>query len=573
MPVQNSDVSDIFNKVADLLEIEGANPFRVRSYRNGARTVSGLPRNISDMIDAEKDLTELPGIGKDLAGKIQEIVQTGTLEQLEELEGKTPTELSQLMKLEGLGPKRVNALNRDLGITNLQELREAAQQGKIRDLEGFGQKTEQAILEELEQTEEKEERIKLMEAEQRARSLVEYLKASKGIKQITVAGSYRRRKETVGDLDILVTCKKGAKVMERFVNYEDVKKVISQGTTRGTIVLRSNLHVDLRVLPEVSYGAALHYFTGSKAHNISVRKLGVQKNLKINEYGVFKGKKRISGKTEQEVYDEIDLPFIEPELRENWGEVEAAKEGRLPKLIVLEDLKGDLHCHTKETDGHATLEELAEAAKEHGYRYLAVTDHSKKVTMAKGLDAKRLAKQIKAIERLNGKLKDIILLKGIEVDILEDGSLDLPDDILKELDLTVCSIHYNRNLSRKKMTERVIRAMDNPYFNIFAHPTGRLINERGPYDIDLERVMEAALERGCFLEINAYPDRLDLSDRNAKMAKDMGLKLAISTDAHSLADLDFIRFGVDQARRGWLEPQDVLNTRELKELKKILKRK
>jgi DNA polymerase (family X) len=412
----------------------------------------------------------------------------------------------------------------------------------------------------------------LMEAEQRAQPLVEYLKEGKGIKKVTVAGSYRRRKETVGDLDILVTCRKGSKVMDRFVDYEDVQKVVSKGTTRATIVLRSGLHVDLRVVPQVSYGAALHYFTWSKAHNIAVRKLGVKKNLKINEYGVFKGDERIAGKTEKEVYDQVDLPYIEPELRENRGELEAAGKGRLPRLIGLDDLRGDLHAHTTETDGHATLEEMANAAKEYGHDYLAITNHSKKVTMAHGLDAGRLAEEIEEIDQLNGKLSDIVLLKGIEVDILEDGSLDLPDDILKELDIVVCSVHYQRRLSREKMTERVLRAMDNPYINIFAHPTGRLINARDPYDIDLERIIRGARERGCFLEINAHPDRLDLSDVHCKMAKDMGLKLAISTDAHSIADLNLMRYGIDQARRGWLEPDDVINTRDLKQLRKLLKR-
>jgi DNA polymerase (family 10) len=574
MPVQNSDIADIFNKVADLLDIEGANPFRVRAYRNAARAVSNLPQNVSDMIESEKDLTELPGIGKDLAGKIQEIVGTGSLAQLEDLKGKTSPELIKLMKVAGLGPKRVKALNRNLGVTNLKELKKAAQQGKVREIEGFGEKTEQAILEELEEVEGKqEERINLREAEQRAHPLVAYLEKTKGVKEITVAGSYRRRKETVGDLDILVTCKKGSDVMDRFVNYEDVKKVVSKGTTRSTIVLRSGLQVDLRVVPQMSYGAALHYFTGSKAHNIAVRTLGVKNKLKINEYGVFKGEKRIAGKTEKEVYDEVDLPYIDPELRENWGEVEAAKKGRLPGLVVLGDVRGDLHVHTKETDGRDSLEDMAQAAKEHGYDYLAVTEHSKRVTMAGGMDAKRLGKQIKEIDRLNGRLKDIVLLKGIELDILKDGSLDLPDDILKELDLTVCAVHYDRNLSKKQMTERIIRAMDNPYFNIFAHPTGRLINKRRPYEVDLEKIMEAAKERGCFLEINAQPDRLDLSDRHCKMAKDMGVKLAVSTDAHSVSDLDLIRFGLDQARRGWLEPDDIINTRSLKDLKKMLKRK
>jgi len=573
MPVQNSDVSDIFNKVADLLEIEGANPFRVRAYRNAARTISSLPRSVSDMIESEENLTELPGIGEDLAGKIKEVVQTGSLAQLEALESSTPSELSRLMKVAGLGPKRVKAIYENLGVVDLKSLKEAAEKGKVRELEGFGKKTEQTILEELEDVEDREERIKLMEAEQRASPLVAYLRKTKGIKEITVAGSYRRRKETVGDLDILVTCKKGSNVMDRFAEYEDVKKVVSKGTTRSTIVLRSGLHVDLRVLRQVSYGAALHYFTGSKAHNIAVRKLGVKKKVKINEYGVFKGKKRTAGKTEKQVFEAVNLPYIEPELRENRGELEAAQKGSLPQLVGLDDIRGDLHAHTKETDGHASLKEMADAAKAHGYDYLAITDHSKKVTMARGLDAKRLAEQIKEIDRLNGKLKDIVILKGIEVDILEDGSLDLGDDILKELDLTVCSVHYHRKLSKKKMTERIIRAMDNPYFNIFAHPTGRLINERNPYEIDLERIMEAAKERGCYLEVNAHPDRLDLTDRHCKMAKDMGLKLAVSTDAHSVADLDFIRYGLDQARRGWLEADDIINTRSLRELRKRLKRK
>ena len=572
MPIHNTDIADIFNKVANLLDIEGANPFRVRAYRNAARTLSSLPRNVSDMIAENHDLTNLAGIGKDLAGKIKEIVETGSLSQLEEIESKTPAELNRLMKISGLGPKRVKALHRNLGISGLKELREAAEKEKIRKLDGFGPKTEQAILEDLERMGGQKERIKLPEAEQRAGPLLAYLKKVNGLREIIVAGSFRRRKETVGDLDILVTCKKGSRVMDRFAGYEDVRKVISKGKTRSSVVLRSGLQVDLRVLPQVSYGAALHYFTGSKSHNIAVRKLAVKKGLKINEYGVFKKDKRIAGKTEKEVYDTVKLAFIEPELRENRGEVEAARQGRLPDLIKVEDLRGDLHAHTKETDGHNSLEEMAKAAKDRGYEYIAITDHSKKVAMAKGLDAGRLKKQIKEIDRLNEKLDGIIVLKGIEVDILKDGTLDLPDEILKELDLTVCSVHYNRNLSKNKQTERIIRAMDNPYFNILGHPTGRLINERDPYEIDLEKIMEAARDRGCFLEINAHPDRLDLPARYCKMARDMDLKVAISTDAHSLADLDFVRFGIYQARRGWLEAKDVLNTRSWKQLKKMLQR-
>ena len=573
MPIHNSDVAEIFNKMADLLEIEGANRFRVRAYRDAARTITGFPKSLKDMVEEGEDLTELPGIGKDLAGKIKEIVETGELSQLKKLGGKTPVELSNLMKVAGLGPKRVKALYGNLGITGLKKLKKAAEEEKIRKLEGFGKKTEQSILEELDQEEKKEERIKLPAAEERADSLVEYLKSLKGVKKIVVAGSFRRRKETVGDLDILATCRNGSKIMDHFTDYDDVKKVISQGKTRSTVVLRSGLHVDLRVVPHISYGAALHYFTGSKAHNIAIRKLGVQKGLKINEYGVFKGKKRIAGKSEKEVFEQVGLPYIEPELRENRGEIEAAKNDRLPELITLDHIRGDLHSHTKASDGRHSLKEMAEAAKNRGYEYLAITEHSKKVRIAHGLDAKRLKEHIKAIDRLNERLDGIILLKGIEVDILEDGSLDLPDEILKELDLRVCAVHFNRDLSRKKQTERIIRAMDNPYFNILAHPTGRLINERKPYEVDMEQLMEAALGRGCFLELNAHPDRLDLSDTYCTMAKDMRLKLAISTDAHSTTDLEFMRFGLGQARRGWLEPEDVLNTKSLKQLKKELKRK
>jgi len=573
MPVQNADVADIFNKVADLLDIQGANAFRIRAYRNAARTISSLPRNVADMIASDEDLTELPGIGKDLAKKIAEMVKTGSLEQLEKLQGKTPPGLGQLMKVEGLGPKRVKVLNRELGVSTPKELEEAARRGKIRGLKGFGEKTEQNIIEGLRAFEGRKERIKWVEAEQRARPLVDALKKGKGVKKITVAGSYRRRKDTVGDLDILVACRKGSVAMDRLVDHEDVTKVVSKGTTRATVILRSGLHVDLRVVPQVSYGAALHYFTGSKTHNIAIRKLGVKKGLKINEYGVFKGNDRIAGRTEKEVYHQVDLPYIQPELRENRGEVEAAREGRLPRLVTVEDLRGDLHVHTAATDGHASLEEMARAAKEHGYDYLAITDHSRKVTMAHGLDAGRLAQEIEKIDQLNGKLSGLVLLKGIEVDILEDGSLDLPDHILKELDIVVCAVHYHRRLSRETMTERVLRALDNPWVNILAHPTGRLINERDPYAIDLERIMEGARKRGCFLEINSHPDRLDLSDIHAKMAKDMGLKMAISTDAHSIPDLDAMRHGVAQARRGWLEPEDVINTRSLNDLKKLLKRK
>jgi histidinol phosphatase-like PHP family hydrolase len=421
MPIHNSDVVEILSKVANMLDIEGANQFRVRAYRNAARTIADLPKSVADMIERGEDLSELPGVGKDLAGKIAEIVETGALKQLEALEGRVPKELNQLLRVEGLGPKRVKALHQKLGVKSVEELKRAAQEDRVKDLDGFGKKTQQRIVEELERlTEAAAQRLKLVNAEEIAEALVNDLKKDKGVKKIDVAGSFRRRKET---------------------------------------------------------------------------------------------------------------------------------------------------------DGRHTLEEMAEAAKEHGYEYLAVTEHSKRVSMAKGLDAKRLAERIKKIEQLNGKLKGLRLLKSIEVDILEDGSLDLPDDILEELDLTVCSVHYNRNLSRQRQTERILRAVDNPHFHILAHPTGRLINERNPYEVDIEKIVAGAQERGCFLELNAHPDRLDLTDRHCKMAKDAGVKIAISTDAHSTTDLDFMRFGVYQARRGWLERDDVINTRKWADLKKLLGRR
>ena len=572
MPIQNADIADIFTRVANMLEIEDANPFRVRAYRNAARTVSSLGRSVSEMVEDDQDLTELAGIGSDLAQKIREIVETGSLRQLEALEEQTPAGLNDLMGVSGLGPKRVAALYRELGVTSLKELKSAAESHEIREVDGFGEKTEQSILESLARSEGKEERIPLQEAEQRAAPLVDYLKDSKGIKQITVAGSYRRCKETVGDLDILVSCKRDENPMDRFTAYEDVRKVVSKGDTRSTVVLKSGLQVDLRVLPAVGYGAGLHYFTGSKAHNIAVRKRGVKKNLKINEYGVYRGKKRVAGKTEKEVYDAVDLPYIEPELREDNGEIEAAEKGRLPDLVAADDIRGDLHAHTNATDGQDSLEDMAEAAKDLGYRYLAITEHSRKVTMAKGFDADRLEEQIERIDRLNEALEDFRLLKGIEVDILEDGQLDLPDDILKELDLRVCSVHYHQNLPRKKQTRRILKAMENPYFNILGHPTGRIIGQRGPIEVDLEQVMKAAGENGCFLELNAEPDRLDLNDSHCRMAREIGVKVAVSTDAHSSGSLRFMRFGIHQARRGWLEAGDVVNTRSTAALLKMMKR-
>lgn len=575
MPVHNSDIAEILSHVADYLDIKGENPFRIRAYRNAARTISSLSRSVSDMVEAGESLTVLPGIGADLADKVQIIVRTGTLPLLEELKKELSPELSALMEIPGLGPRRVKALHDKLGIRRVEELLEAAEAGKVRDLEGFGAKTEEAILEEikrLEETKKAGRRVKLIVAEQVVEPLLKHLKKTKGVLALDVAGSYRRRKETVGDLDILVACGEGCPVMDRFVAYEDVDKVFSRGTTRSSVVFRNGLQVDLRVVEKECYGAALLYFTGSKAHNIAVRKLAQKKKLKINEYGVFRGKKRVAGKTEEEVYRQTGLPYIEPELREDRGEIQAALQNKLPRLVRMEDIRGDLHVHTTWSDGQASLEELVEEAQKLGYEYVAISDHSKHVTVAGGLDEKRLGQQIKAIERLNGRLRGFRLLKSIELDILDDGSLDLPDAILDELDLVLCSIHSKFNLPREKQTERIIKALDNRRVHVFCHPSGRLINERRPYEVDLDRVMKAARERGCHLELNAHPDRLDLDDVQCQSAKAIGVKVAIGTDTHRLDDLRYMRFGVGQARRGWLEPDDVLNTRSWPELEKLLKR-
>jgi DNA polymerase (family X) len=578
MPINNRDIARIFNHVADLLEIGASNPFRVRAYRNAARTIEDQPQSLATMLEAGADLAELPGIGRDLAKKIAEIIRTGSLGMLQELEQEVPGALAELLHVAQLGPKRAAALHRKLGIDNLADLAAAARKHKLRDLEGFGERLETTILADLQRRAGQEVRIKLAAAEEVAEPLRDYLAGIEGVEKVAVAGSFRRRRETVGDLDILVTCAPKSPVMARFTAWEDVAAVLARGETKSSVRLRDGLQVDLRVVKQESYGAALHYFTGSKEHNIAVRKMAVARGLKLNEYGVFTGGgedgegKRIAGASEEEVFAAVGLPFIEPELRENHGEIEAAQKGRLPKLLVQDDLRGDLHAHTEATDGHASLRGMVEAARRLGYSYLAITEHSQAVTVARGLNRKRLEKQLEEIDALSEEYAGFRILKGIEVDIREDGSLDLPDAVLGKLDLTVCSIHSKFNLSTEKQTERIIRAMDNPHFKILGHPTGRLINERAPYRLDMERLMQAALERGCFFELNAHPDRLDLNDHHCRMAKELGLKVALSTDAHSTRGLENIRYGVYQARRGWLEREDVLNTRQVAELLRLLKR-
>mgnify|MGYP006281453347 CR=1 FL=1 len=572
MPVHNSEIADIFDHLADLLEIKGANRFRVRAYRAAAQTVRDQSRSMADMLEDGEDLSELPDIGEDLAGKIEEIVETGQLELLEETKEEVPEAIAEITGIPGIGPKRAKALFDELGIRSLDELKQAAEDGKIREVEGFGEKTEASIREELEKGDLSEKRSRLAEAEDFAEPLLAYIRDIDGVKKATIAGSYRRRKETVGDIDILATAKKGSGVSDRFVDYDEVEEVVSHGESRTTVILRSGLQVDLRVVPEVSYGAAMHYFTGSKAHNIACRRRAIDRDLKLNEYGLFKGDDRIAGETEEEVYEEIGLPWIPPELRENRGEIEAAEKGELPELIEIGDLRGDLHCHTTASDGRHGLAEMAEAARKRGYDYLAITDHSKSQTVAGGLEDDELSKQIDEIAELNEALDGIRLLAATEVDILEDGSLDFPDDLLKRLDLVVASVHSKFGLSEEKQTERILRAMDNPHVSIIGHPTGRIINERRAYPLNMERIVEAAADTGCALEINATPMRLDLNDVHARMARDAGARISISTDAHSTAGLANIRYGVGQARRAWLEAGDVINTRSWTDLADLLKR-
>ncbi len=579
MPVHNSEVARIFEEYADLLEINGANEYRVRAYRTAARNISYLGQNLADMVRRGEELSSLPGIGEDLAGKIKEIVQTGHLSQLENLKKTIPEDLVSITHIAGLGPRRAYRLYYGLGIASIQELEQAAREGKIRSLRGFGIKSEQAILADIERRGEAREgrKIKLSAAEETVEPLQAYLAESRGVRRVEVAGSYRRGVEIIGDLDILATAEQspaeqGSDVIDRLIHYDHVERVIASGPTRSTVILRNGLQVDLRVVSDESYGAALHYFTGARPHTLAVRKMASRRRLKINEYGVFKGEQFIAGRIEEEVYAQVGLPYIEPELRENRGEIEAAKAGKLPNLIKPENIRGDLHTHTRASDGYSSLEEMARAAQARGYEYLAITEHSRRLTIAHGLDSRRLTGQIAEIDDMNSRFDRMRLLKGLEVDILEDGSLDMPAEILEKLDLVVCSVHSHFNLSREKQTDRIIRAMQHPYFLILGHPTGRLIDERGPYDLDMEKMLKAAREYGCIMELNAQPDRLDLDDIYCKMAKDMGVMIAIGSDAHSTFELDFMRFGVIQARRGWLEAGNVLNTRSWRELQRILDR-
>ena len=571
IPVQNAEIAERLERYADLLAIAGANPFRVRAYRNAAITIRSAPRRFAEMVDSGEDLSQLHGIGKAIAAKIVEVVETGHLRALEGLERREGPELVDLLRIPGLGPKRVRVLHDRLGVSSLDELAKAARSGQVSKLPGFGPKTESAILAAIAHGAPGRGRLRWAVAEPIAESLIQFLRELPGVERVVAAGSFRRRRETVGDLDLVISCADGRPILAQFAEYEDVSHVVSLGSTRASVVLRSGLEVDLRAVPSENFGAALHYFTGSKAHVVAVRRLAMEQGLKVNEYGVFRHDKRIAGEREKDVFKRVGLSYVEPELREDRGEIEAAQKGELPRLLEESHIRGDLHVHTRASDGRGTLETIVGAARARGYEYVAITDHTQALRVAHGLDRKRLRDQLRAIDRTNERQSDVTLLKSAEVDILEDGSLDLAEDLLAELDICVGAVHSHLGLSARKQTERILRAMDHPRLQVLAHPTGRLIGSRDTYALELERIIEGAVERGCWLELNAQPMRLDLSDVWVRAARDVGVKISIASDAHSPEQLDYMRFGVAQARRGWIEKRDVVNTFGLSRLRRLMR--
>lgn len=571
--MDNVDVARVLGEIADLLEIEGGNPFRVRAYRTAARTIESLGEAASAI--AARDpagLAELPGIGKDLAGKIAEILATGDLALRRELVAKVPATLVTMMRVDGVGPKRARLFYDELGLTTLHDLEAAARNGKLQSIRGIGEVLEKRILQGCAAERGRSSRFRLAEADAHAEPLVAYLKAAPEVAAIDVAGSLRRRRETIGDIDVLVASTEAASVARRFVSYPEVTKILAHGETKCSVALRSGMQVDLRIVAPESYGAALHYFTGSKAHNIAIRTLGVKRELKISEYGVFRGKRRIGGRTEDDIFRAVGLPWIPPELREDRGEIDAAREGKLPRLVELGDVRGDLHMHTDATDGKSTLREMVQACAARGYAYLAITDHTQALRMTGGLDRQGYLRQRRLIDALRKEFPGIVILQGAEVDILADGRLDLDEDTLAELDIVIAAVHSKFTMNEAAMTERVLSALGHPHVNVLAHPTGRLLGQREPYAIDMAKIVKAARERGILLEINAQPERLDLSDTLVHMARDAGARLVIDTDAHRVSELEFMRYGVDQARRGWCTAEDVANTRSLDDLRGLLRR-
>jgi DNA polymerase (family 10) len=570
--MKNQEIAGIFNDIADLLEIKGENPFRIRAYRRAALNIESFTKNVAET--PKEELMKIPGIGQDLAGKIEEYTGTGKLRFYEELKKKVPEGLGMLLSVPSLGPKTAKLLSDRLKVKNLDDLERLAREHKLSGLPGIKEKTEENILKGIEMLKRGMERQPLGKVLPIADDILEHIKKKVSIERINIAGSIRRRKDTIRDIDILATARDPKAVMKAFVHLPQVKDVLMQGPTKSSVITHEGIQVDLRVVGEDSFGAAMAYFTGSKSHNIRLREMAVEAGLKINEYGIFREKddKKLGGEKEEDVYRILGLPFIPPELREDSGEIEAAIEGRLPELVDVADIRGDLHVHTKRSDGGHDFDELIEEARKRGYEYMAITDHSKGLGIARGLSAERLLEEKKQIEALNKKLKGFRLLAGVEVDIRSDGQMDFPDEILKQLDIVVASIHSGFRQSREQITKRMKSAMRNPYVSVIAHPTGRLIGERDPYDIDVDEVLKTAKETNTAVEINSYPLRLDLNDVHSKMAKERGVKIVISTDTHVVSQFSYMAYGVSIARRGWIEKKDVLNTMNYNELMKALKK-
>lgn len=572
--MNNGPIADIFRNIADILEIEGENHFRILAYRKAADTVEGLSEDISK-IAGQKNLTDLPGIGKDLASKIKEFLGTGKISAYEQLRKKISPVVLDMLNIPGVGPKTAKILYDNLKIKSLADLEKKAKAHRISVLPGIKEKTEENILRGLEFLKKDRGRMRLDTAFMTARHIVSELQKLPEVIRISPAGSLRRMKETIRDLDILVTSKKPEVIMDAFVSLPNAGAVTARGPTKSSIVTRDNIQVDIRVVPQGDYGAALMYFTGSKEHNVKLREMAVKKGLKINEYGVFdvKTNKRLAGNSEKEIYGLLKMDYIEPELRENTGEIESAIRGSLPDLVRISDIKGDFHAHTEASDGSLKISEIAGIAAKKGYEYVVITDHSPSLKIAGGLSPKELLKQKEKIAALNKRSKDLKLLAGSEVDILTDGTMDYRDDVLKELDFVVAAIHSGFHESKDKLTARIVKAMQNRYVNLIAHPSGRLLGRRAAYELDYDKVFAAAKETGTAIEINAYPERLDLTDTNCKHAKQAGVKIAIATDAHIAAQFDNMIYGVSVARRGWLEKKDILNSLSRKKLAKFVAKK
>ena len=566
----NEQIARVFEQLVDLLEIEGANPFRLRAYRNAARTIRSTANSFAAMVDDNTDLTEFSGIGKDLAEQIVQVTRTGRHPRLIELQERVPQGVVDMLRIPGVGPKKVAVFFKSLNLRSLDDLKAAAEAGRLASLKGFSEKTEKAILENVDQAVEAGRRVSISAARSSAENVVGDLLSLNEVTQASVAGSCRRRRETCGDLDVLVTCSDHNVPMNALAEHAEVESILQRGETKQRVRLLSGIEMDVRVVPNESFGAALQYFTGSKEHNVVIRQRARDRGLKINEYGVFRGDEQIAGATEEEVYEAVELPWIPPELRENRGEIEAAENGLLPKLLTTDQIRGDLHLHTTASDGAASILEMAEAAKARGLKYIAVTDHSRRVSMANGLDADRLRTHWEDVRRINEQISGIRVLCGIECDILEDATMDLDDDVLSEADWVVAVLHYGLSQSRDQIMKRLLCAVTNPHVNIIGHPTGRLVDRRKGADINMSELLRAAADHGVMMEINAHPRRLDLNDINAAAAKDLGVPIVISTDAHSVNGLDVLQYGVDQARRAGLSKEDVANTKTWTQFRKLL---